>query len=332
MSASILVVDDDPLLVQMIGAMLGDLGRVRFATSGEAALRMLAQEPPDVVLLDSEMPGMNGFEVCRTIRAGGDHDDIPVIFVTAHRDEEFELRCFEAGAVDFIHKPVNAPILRARVRTQVRLKQALDTIRRMALTDPLTGLTNRRAFDGLLAREWKQALRSKLPIAMLMVDVDHFKQYNDTYGHPAGDACLASVAHALQEALLRPHDIVARYGGEEFAVLLPDAGAEGVRVVAQRLLEAVVSLRIPHRHGVGGVVSISLGGAVLAPCTTETDAIHDALAPSGALSALVRRADQALYQAKLQGRARACIDDTPAEGPAQRPADVAGRAERDARP
>lgn len=304
MSASILLVDDDPLLVQMMGAMLAELGRVRFATSGEAALRQMAQEVPDLVLLDAEMPGMSGFELCRMIRSCAEYGDIPVIFVTAHQDEGFEVQGFEMGAVDFINKPVSAPVLRARVRTHVRLKRALDTIRRMALTDPLTGLTNRRAFDGLLAREWKHGVREGRPLGMLMIDVDCFKQYNDTYGHPAGDACLAAVAHALQDALLRPHDAVARYGGEEFAVLLPDTGADGVCIVAARLLQAVQALGIPHRHGVGGAVSISVGGAVLDAGTDGARA-----APPGASAGLVWRADQALYRAKQQGRARFCLEE-----------------------
>lgn len=310
MSASILLVDDDPLLVQMMGAMLADLGRVRFATSGEAALRQMAQEAPDLVLLDAEMPDMNGFEVCRRIRSSAEYEDIPVIFVTAHQDDAIEVQGFESGAVDFINKPVSPAVLRARVRTHVRLKRALDTIRRMALTDPLTGLTNRRAFDGMLAREWKQGLRQGRPLGLLMIDIDCFKQYNDTYGHPAGDACLAGVAHALQEALLRPHDSVVRYGGEEFAVLLPDTGLDGVRVVAGRLLQAVQGLGIPHRHGVGGAVSISVGGAVL---DSGADGARAALA--GAASGLVKRADQALYRAKQQGRARFCVEEPDAAMP-----------------
>ncbi|WP_296942929.1 two-component system response regulator [uncultured Massilia sp.] len=140
MSASILLVDDDPLLVRMMGVMLGDLGRVRFATSGEAALRQMASELPDVVLLDAEMPGMGGLEVCRAIRACAEYDAVPVIFVTAHRDEEFEARGFDAGAADIVNKPVSAALLRARVRTHVRLKQALETIRRLAPADPPAGL------------------------------------------------------------------------------------------------------------------------------------------------------------------------------------------------
>lgn len=311
MTASILLIDDDPLLVQMLGAMLADLGRIRFATGGVAALQQMEREAPDLVLLDAEMPGMNGFEVCRTIRSSAQYDDIPVIFVTAHRDEEFQVRCLDAGAVDFIHKPVSAAILRARVRTHVRLKQAQDTIRRMALTDPLTGLTNRRAFDGLLAREWRQAQRTGTPLGMLMVDIDCFKQYNDAYGHPAGDACLAAVAHALQGALLRPHDAVARYGGEEFAVLLPDAGTDGTRTVAARMLEAVLALRIPHEKGIGGSVTISLGGAVATP---------RADGEAATIVALAQRADQALYRAKRQGRARASIDAPDGNCPGDREA------------
>lgn len=136
MSASILVVDDDPLLVQMIGAMLGDIGRVRFATSGEGALRQMAQAIPDLVLLDAEMPGMSGLDVCRTIRSRAEYDDVPLIFVTAHRDDAFELRGLAAGAADFIHKPVSAPILRARVGTHLRLQQALDAVRRAGTIDP----------------------------------------------------------------------------------------------------------------------------------------------------------------------------------------------------
>lgn len=136
MSAAILVVDDDPLLVQLMGAMLGDLGRIRFATSAEAALGQIAAERPDLVLLDAEMPGMGGFELCRTIKSSLEWGEIPVIFVTAHDEQEYEVRCFDMGAADFIRKPVSRTILRARVQTQLRLTQALDTVRRMALTDP----------------------------------------------------------------------------------------------------------------------------------------------------------------------------------------------------
>lgn len=305
MSASILVVDDDPLLVQLMGAMLGDLGRIRFATNGPSALQQLAHDRPDLILLDAQMPGMGGFEVCRAIRSSRDYDGIPVIFVTARHDEEFEVRCFEAGAADFIHKPVSAPVLRARVRSHVRLKRAQDSVRQLALTDALTGLSNRRAFDELLTREWKHAAREGRALGMLMIDVDCFKQYNDLYGHPAGDACLASVARAMRQALHRPHDTVVRYGGEEFAVMLPDISSDGLASVAQRLLEAVRSLRIPHQGGAAdGIVSISLGGAIARPFQA-----HDGPVPIDCPTGLSWHADQALYRAKAQGRARACLAD-----------------------
>lgn len=218
---SLLLVDDDPKLIQLMGRLLGDLGRIRFATSGDAALRQAHAERPDLILLDAEMPGMNGFDTCAALKAAPDLSDVPVIFVTSHTDLDHEVRGFSVGAADFIHKPVSEHILRARVTTHLRLKQLSDELRRMANTDALTDLPNRRAFDAALAREWARSLRDTQPLCCLMVDVDHFKAYNDSYGHPAGDVCLNRVAQALRGALLRPTDMVARYGGEEFAVLLP---------------------------------------------------------------------------------------------------------------
>src|SRR5664280_2921064 len=155
--------------------------------------------------------------------------DVPVIFVTSHSEAAFEVAGFEMGAADFIAKPVSAPLVLARVKTQLRVKRMGDELRRIATTDGLTGVANRRRFDESLEREWRRARRSGDPLALLMIDIDHFKLFNDRYGHPAGDACLRSVAQALVGASLRPADLVARYGGEEFVVLLPKtprAGAE----------------------------------------------------------------------------------------------------------
>lgn len=307
MSVSILVVDDDPALVQVTGAMLSDLGRVRFATSGQAALRQIALERPDIVLLDAEMPEMGGFEVCRRIRASNELDDIPVIFVTMHTDEAFEARCLEAGAVDFLHKPVSRLLMRARVQTHLRLKQALDTVRRMALSDALTGLPNRRAFDHLFERAVRDALREGESLTLFLIDVDCFKQYNDLYGHPAGDACLSGVARAVAGALCRPTDVAARYGGEEFVVLLPKVAIEGAQQVGARILQAVSELRIPHQRSVFGPeghVSASIGGAVwdggAAAASECADAVADGLA-------VLTVADEALYSAKSAGRARLCL-------------------------
>lgn len=308
---SLLLVDDDPKLIQLMGRLLGDLGRIRFATSGDAALRQAHAERPDLILLDAEMPGMNGFDTCAALKAAPDLSDVPVIFVTSHTDLDHEVRGFSVGAADFIHKPVSEHILRARVTTHLRLKQLSDELRRMANTDALTDLPNRRAFDAALAREWARSLRDTQPLCCLMVDVDHFKAYNDSYGHPAGDVCLNRVAQALRGALLRPTDMVARYGGEEFAVLLPNTTRDGGCLVAERLLQAVLELHVPHEGGVAdGMVSVSIGVA----CSDESPEQQGNAAAGEPDSAdLMRRADRALYLAKQQGRARARTIERPPE-------------------
>ncbi|HAU58437.1 MAG TPA: diguanylate cyclase response regulator [Comamonadaceae bacterium] len=309
MRPSLLLVDDDPKLIQLMGRLLGDLGRIRFATSGEAALRQAHAERPDLILLDAEMPGMNGFDTCVALKTEPDLSDVPVIFVTSHSDLDHEILGFSVGAADFIHKPVSEHILRARVTTHLRLKQLSDELRRMANTDALTELPNRRAFDAALTREWARSLRDTQPLCCLMVDVDYFKAYNDSYGHPAGDVCLNGVAQALRGALLRPTDMVARYGGEEFAVLLPNTTRDGGCLVAERLLQAVLKLHLPHEGGVvDGIVSVSIGVA----SSDESPEQHgNAAAGEPDSTDLMRRADRALYLAKQHGRARAQVIEPP---------------------
>lgn len=308
---TLLIVDDDPTLVQMMGRMLAGLATIRFATSGEAAIQQVLRETPDLVLMDAQMPGMSGFDACRAIKARAELQDVPLLFVTSHHELEMEVRGFDVGAADFIHKPVSEPILRARVSIHLRLKRATDQLRRLALTDALTGLPNRRQFDDTLASERARAVRDGQPLSLLMIDVDRFKQFNDHYGHPAGDICLKAVAAALDAAMRRPGDMIARFGGEEFAVILPNTGVEGACLVGQRLLDAVQQLAIPHEQGVvDGVVSVSIGVGVADGFDGSAAASNDSA------SALVQQADQALYMAKLQGRARVCSADP------KRPAEV----------
>lgn len=295
MTTELLLVDDNPTMVQLLARMLAGMGRLRFATNGAAALEQLRKLPADLVLLDAEMPGMSGFEVCEAMKADPALADVPVIFVTGHSDAAFELRGLEAGAVDFIAKPVSEPLLLARVRTQLRLKRLTDELRRLATVDGLTGLSNRRAFDAALEREWQRALRDGEPLALLLMDVDHFKKYNDHYGHPAGDACLQAVAGALQRMANRPADLAARYGGEEFALLLPHTTLEGAGHMAARVQDAVAALALPHAASpTRPTVSISIGVSGRMPETPP------ALGPAD----LLARADQALYAAKTAGRAR----------------------------
>jgi diguanylate cyclase (GGDEF)-like protein len=320
MSNKILIVDDNPGMIQLMGRILSGLGQLRFATDGAAALRQMHDVPPDLVLLDAEMPGMSGFEVCAALKEDALLRDIPVIFVTGHVAPEFELKGLDIGAVDFIHKPISEPLLLARVRTQLRIKQLGDELKRLATVDALTEVANRRSFDTALAREWKRGLRKGSEISLLMIDVDHFKLFNDHYGHPAGDTCLRAVGQTLRATSLRPGDVVARYGGEEFVMLLPETARAGAEHLAHRVLDAIESLGMPHdasttsRH-----VTVSIGIGCYdrdSRCWAEPSSESDFGGHVSAAAAdLVQSADRALYAAKAGGRAQAWrldIDDVDA--------------------
>jgi len=292
----ILVVDDDPATIQLMGRILAGIAQVRFATSGESALAMVREARPDLILLDADMPGMGGFAACRALKGDPAVADVPVIFVTSFNELSFELQGFEAGAADFIAKPVSPPIVQARVRMQLRMKRMADELRRLTVTDSLTGVANRRYLDEVLEREWLRARRTLEPLSLLLVDVDHFKLFNDRLGHPAGDACLRALAEAMSGATHRTSDVVARYGGEEFAVLLPETPLAGAEVVARRLLASVAALRIAHPASpTAPNVTISIGVAVAQPPAPIADEVR----------ALVDAADRALYDVKRHGRGRA---------------------------
>jgi diguanylate cyclase (GGDEF)-like protein len=310
MPYNLLLVDDDPSAIQLMAQILADDGKLRFATNGADALRLALDAPPDLVLLDAEMPGLGGFEVCAALKAEPALADVPVIFVTSHRDEAFEVAGFAVGAVDFIAKPVNPQLLLVRVRSQLRVKRMADELRSNASTDALTGIANRRRFDETLEREWLRARRARDPLALVLVDIDLFKLYNDHYGHPAGDDCLRRVARALSAGCMRPADTVARYGGEEFALILPQTPTLGAEHVARRLLDAVEGLSIPHAGStVAEVVTISAGIACYAEKSGAGASADTPGVAEGAIRALIDAADSGLYAAKRAGRARACVLD-----------------------
>lgn len=294
----LLIVDDQPINIQVLYRLFAQDHQVFMATSGEQALAITEREHPDLILLDWVMPGMNGIEVCQHLKQTAATRDIPVLFVTAQQDPEQETRALEAGGVDFITKPINPTSVRARVKTHLTLKFQTDLLKRMAFVDGLTGIFNRRHFDERLASEWARGARDGSPLAVVMLDIDFFKQYNDHYGHQAGDACLKAVASTLRRALKRPGDVVTRYGGEEFACILPGTDLAGAQQVAQRMIQHIRDLQRPHgASAVAPVVTLSAGVAVMRP-QPEPDASQ--------VDALLACADQQLYRAKQQGRDRVC--------------------------
>jgi diguanylate cyclase (GGDEF)-like protein len=305
MDVNILLVDDDPGAIQLMGRILADVGKLRFATNGKDALRLARESAPDLILLDAEMPGMSGFELLKTLKAEFSLANVPVIFITSHNEAGFEVSALDMGAADFIAKPLRSSRVLARVRTQLRVKHMADELRRSAATDALTGVANRRQFDESLEREWRRAQRSGDPVSLLMIDVDHFKLYNDLYGHPKGDVCLRHVTQALLSACKRPADFVARYGGEEFMILLPQTPRHGARHMAQQVLDAVAAFGIFHEDSqTTHHVSVSVGIACLddaSACWPNSHALR--------ASDLVRAADKALYSAKQAGRAQAKLRD-----------------------
>ncbi len=292
--ARLLVVDDQPINIQALYQTFAADHQVLMATNGEQALELCASKQPDLVLLDVVMPGMDGFEVCRRLKEDEATRDIPVIFVTAQNDEVAETRGLDAGAVDFISKPINPTIVRARVRTHLTLKAQADLLREWVYTDGLTGAHNRRYFDERLAIEWSRAVRSGSALSVVLLDVDFFKRYNDFYGHQAGDECLRRVATALKACVRRPSDLVARYGGEEFVCLLPDTDLAGAMTVAEELGQLLFVQQIAHADSsVAKVVTVSLG-----VCCKRAGA-------GGTAQALMREADAQLYVAKARGRHQA---------------------------
>ena len=199
----VLVVDDEPSNILTLYEILKPYYEVCMATSGQDALAFCEQSPPDLVLLDVLMPDLSGYEVCRRLKASDATREIPVLFVTAQTDPEDEAHALDEGAVDFITKPVHSKVVLARVRTQMTLKVQAERLRSLAMIDGLTGVANRRQIDATLTRAWRHCLRSSSSLALLMIDVDYFKRYNDHYGHPAGDACLQAISGALAAAVHR---------------------------------------------------------------------------------------------------------------------------------
>ena len=303
--SKILIIDDTPANISILNETLKDEYDVFFATSGAEGLRVAAALVPDLILLDIMMPEMDGFQVCRNLKASEQTSAIPVIYVTAVVSHQEEAKGLECGAVDYITKPISPPVVLIRVRNHLeltrrsRILEALSEelarknrqLQLLARMDGLTGLANRRFLDETLDAEVRRAQRCGTPLSLIMCDIDFFKRYNDRYGHQAGDDALRRIGGLLQRLFQRGSDFPCRYGGEEFAVILSDTGADQAARLAEHLRCAMCEEALPHAFSdVASCVTLSIG-VVSAPASEGRTAQW-----------FIGQADAALYRSKDQGR------------------------------
>lgn len=289
--SNILVVDDDPINVQIIANALFKTHRINVATTGLNALRITQEQMPDLILLDIGLPDISGYEVCKMLKRNSVTRHVPVVFITARDTDLDELHGLELGAIDYIRKPFSPALIRARVNNQLLLKHKTDQLEQLAMLDSLTAIPNRRNFEQELSKVWSVAQRKSREIAVALLDIDYFKQYNDHYGHAAGDRCLQLVAKTISASLHRPMDFVARYGGEEFVMILPDLTLDETIMVAEKVRENIENLNIRHEHpDIQGQLTVSIGVASTIPTQHKMDR-H-----------ILEEADKNLYRAKKMGR------------------------------
>ncbi|AME24796.1 diguanylate cyclase domain-containing protein [Burkholderia sp. PAMC 26561] len=311
----VLLVDDQTIVAEAVRRMLVDEPRLDFhyCANPEDALRVAQATRPTVILQDLVMPGVDGLTLVRQYREHESTRDIPIIVLSTKEEPRIKSAAFAAGANDYLVKLPDSIELIARIRyhsrsylnltqrdeayralrtSQQKLLETNLELQRLTNSDGLTALSNRRCLDDYLSAEWKRAARDKSPLGFLMIDVDSFKSYNDTYGHVAGDDVLKHVARAVESCLNRPADLAARFGGEEFAVVLPSTSAAGLRLLGEKIRAAVETLAVPHAGAVAKCVTISVGGVTQVP------------EPGEDVKQLIEAADLALYRAKRDGRNR----------------------------
>ena len=289
---TILVVDDMTTTLLLLHDLLKDTYEVKIAKSGTKALEIL-ESPNDIdlILLDIEMPDINGYDVCKRIKNNETIKNIPIIFITGRTSQEDEEYGLNLGAIDYITKPFNKAIVKLRIKNYLNLKIKNDMLEKLSMYDGLTNIRNRRYFDETFEKTFSEIKRDKKSLAVLMIDIDFFKPYNDNYGHGQGDETLRKVAKALEKTIKRPTDFVARYGGEEFVILLKDINKDGVEAVANNLLNAIRELKITHEFSkIENYVTVSIGVSYYNSSSDITKL------------ELLLKADETLYNVKNSGR------------------------------
>ena len=289
---SILVIDDSKFNITILNRILVPDYTVYTETDGRHAVAVAEKYLPDLILLDIVMPDMDGYAVIAALKQSEKTMDIPIIFITGLNTSGAEEKGLAAGASDYIIKPFTPMIVKLRVQNQMKILEQLRTIRRLSMTDQLTDLPNRRSFELRLNSEWSRARREQTPIGILVVDVDNFKQYNDTHGHQQGDAALQAVANVFMQELHRPGDFGARWGGEEFIALLSNTDASGTLHVAEKIRKRIAMTAIPHADNVEANITVSIGINTEIPDQTSSR------------DSFISKADKALYKAKANGRNR----------------------------
>lgn len=291
----VLVIDDSRLDTMVLVDILKDEYEVITALSGEEGIRQAVTEKPVLILLDIVMPGIDGFEILEQLKSNDVTKDIPVVFLTALADEATEEKGFMKGAMDYIKKPFNAHIVRARVRNHVKLCLYMRTIENQMSIDSLTGAYNRRAFENKLTYYWEKAIRQNETLSLFIVDIDFFKMVNDTYGHGEGDVVLKTTVSEMMKILATENSYLARYGGEEFAVINYGISAEKAQSLAEKVRKHVEELHIANeKSSVSPYLTVSIGGCTMKPKAGQIP------------KKIVNYADDMLYQAKNCGRNKSC--------------------------
>lgn len=288
----LLIVDDSRLQAAQLKSILEDEYEVTVAQTGEEGLRFAKDGNFSLILLDVVMPGMDGFELLKMLQEEIVTQSVPVILITSLSDVQNEQYGLILGAVDYITKPFNPLIVKARVNTHIKLYNYRRQVEYQSMTDQLTGIPNRRQHDQYSVTKWKEASRLQVPFSICMFDIDHFKAYNDTFGHPAGDKVIAAVAKTAASYLKRSTDFLARYGGEEFVAFLIGDNSRKAFEYVKKIRQAIEDLHIPHAPSVSQWVTVSIGGTTVIPQVESSYDFH------------LKVADAMLYDAKKLGRNR----------------------------